>query len=193
MTVVLKGGQLELIGSTDTLAVRELPLIRMPWLNEGPVLPVLMGRNGRPRAAVTMPGHGKGRRPLNHGLKFPADPPTSDEVLRILEACDDTLTDRRNRALFTLLWRSGLRVSEALALLPHHVDFDASTVTVLAGKGGKRRVSAIDAGGLAEVSRWLRRERSFIGLELQAPYVDLARNRIRDDAPLMNTPAERAA
>lgn len=156
MTVVLKGCELELIGPSKDLAVRQLPLITLPWLNEGPaLLPVLMGRNGRPRAAVTMPGHGKGQRPLNYGLRFPADPPTADEVLRILDACDDTTTDIRNRALFTLLWRSGLRVSEALALRPHHVDFTASTVTVLAGKGGKRRVSAIDAGGLAEVSRWL--------------------------------------
>ncbi len=39
----------------------------------------------------------------------------------------------------------------------------------------------------------LRRGRSFIGLELQEKYVDLSRQRIRDDAPLMNTISEAAA
>jgi len=35
-----------------------------------------------------------------------------------------------------------------------------------------------------------RLDRSFIGIELNPEYVDLARNRIRDDAPLLNTPVE---
>lgn len=36
----------------------------------------------------------------------------------------------------------------------------------------------------------LRNDRSFLGLELSAKYCDLARWRIRDDAPLMNNPSE---
>jgi DNA modification methylase len=39
----------------------------------------------------------------------------------------------------------------------------------------------------------LRLERSFLGVELNPDYADLARDRIRDDAPLLNTPAEVAA
>ncbi len=35
--------------------------------------------------------------------------------------------------------------------------------------------------------------RDFIGIELNPEYVELGRNRIRDDAPLLNTPAEVAA
>jgi DNA modification methylase len=38
-----------------------------------------------------------------------------------------------------------------------------------------------------------RLERSFIGIELNPEYVELGRNRIRDDAPLLNHPAEVAA
>jgi DNA modification methylase len=36
----------------------------------------------------------------------------------------------------------------------------------------------------------LRHNRSFIGIELNPEYVELGRNRLRDDAPLLNTPAE---
>lgn len=39
----------------------------------------------------------------------------------------------------------------------------------------------------------LRHGRSFVGLELNAGYVELARRRITDDAPLLNQPAEVAA
>ena len=39
----------------------------------------------------------------------------------------------------------------------------------------------------------LRHDRSYIGLELNPEYVELSRNRIRDDAPLLNTGIERAA
>jgi tRNA/tmRNA/rRNA uracil-C5-methylase (TrmA/RlmC/RlmD family) len=35
-----------------------------------------------------------------------------------------------------------------------------------------------------------RRDRRFLGCDLNPEYVDLARARIRDDAPLFNTPAE---
>lgn len=154
MTAIKFGGELTFIGTTGAVAVRQLPLIRVDWLDESPA-PVLMGRNGRPRTSVTLAGHGKGIRPKNYGARFPADPPTAEEILRILDACGDDTTGVRNRALLTVLWRSGLRISEALALRPHHINFDARTVVVMAGKGGRRRTSGIDAGALAEVSRWL--------------------------------------
>jgi len=39
----------------------------------------------------------------------------------------------------------------------------------------------------------LRHNRSFVGCELNPEYAELARDRIRDDAPLLNTPSEVAA
>ena len=39
----------------------------------------------------------------------------------------------------------------------------------------------------------LRHDRSFVGLELNPEYAEMARDRIRDDAPLLNTPSEVAA
>lgn len=111
---------------------------------------------GRRLSPICQPGYRKGLKPPNFKKRYPASPPTPDEMLRILDECDiSTKRGVRNRALLTTLWRSGLRISEALALLPHEVDFQHHTVTVMSGKGGKRRVSGIDKYALAEISRWL--------------------------------------
>src|SRR5581483_3014657 len=49
----------------------------------------------------------------------------------------------------------GLRCSEVLALYPKDVDIVNGRVTVLRGKGGKRRVVALDPMACSEVDRWL--------------------------------------
>jgi site-specific recombinase XerD len=138
---------------TRPMRYRRLPVRDLLWL---PDRRVECQPSGRYRSPITLPGHRRGMAPPNKGKRYPATPPSTDEMLRILDLCDIT-TKRgvRNRALLTTLWRSGLRVSEALALLPHEIDFTNRTVTVMCGKGGKYRVSGIDAGALVEVSRWL--------------------------------------
>lgn len=134
-------------------------------IQTGPAVPVLEvdGHGDTPAAAlqaryrspITLPGYRAGKKPPNWQRRYPASPPSEDEMLRMLALCDiATKRGARNRALLTTLWRSGLRVSEALALLPHEIDFRNYTVTVMAGKGKKRRVSGIDAGALLEISRW---------------------------------------
>jgi site-specific recombinase XerD len=56
---------------------------------------------------------------MNAGRTFPPDPPTPDEVAAIIGRRSlRAPTGIRNRALLTLLYRSGLRISEALALRP---------------------------------------------------------------------------
>jgi site-specific recombinase XerD len=54
-----------------------------------------------------------------------------------------------------VLWRSGLRVSEALALVPEDLDLVEGTVTILNGKGGRRRVVGLDIGTSLLVDQWL--------------------------------------
>ena len=51
-------------------------------------------------------------------------------------------TGLRNRALLTVLYRAGLRISEALELRPKDLDLISGTVRVLCGKGGKARTVA---------------------------------------------------
>lgn len=88
--------------------------------------------------------------------RFPAEVLTDEEVQRLLAACDDTWTGRRNRALLTLVYRSGLRIAEALALRPKDLDPDAGAVRVLFAKGGRDRTVGLDDGGFAAVANWLR-------------------------------------
>lgn len=74
----------------------------------------------------------------------------------MLAACDGTsLTGIRNRALLVMLWRAGLRCSEALSLRPVDVDFRAGTVRVLHGKGDKSRTVGIDGQALDVIRGWL--------------------------------------
>ena len=74
----------------------------------------------------------------------------------LLEACSGHgVTDIRNRALIALLYRSGLRINEALSLHPKDIDPARGSVRVLMGKGGKARTAGIDDGALGYVTAWL--------------------------------------
>jgi site-specific recombinase XerD len=100
------------------------------------------------------------------GQKYPPEVLTRDEVLALLRACSKRApTGIRDAALIALLWRTGLRISEALALKPSDVNPDRATVRVANGKGGRHRTVAIDDRALAYVSRWMdrRRELGFNG------------------------------
>jgi site-specific recombinase XerD len=48
--------------------------------------------------------------------------------------------------LIVLLWRAGLRISEALALHESDLDRSRGAVLVRCGKGGKRREVGMDGG-----------------------------------------------
>lgn len=96
------------------------------------------------------------RVPANRGRRLPPEPLTPDEVQALLRACSPrAITGIRNRALLVLLWRGGLRVSEALALKPVDIDVTTGELRVLHGKGDRSRVVALDAEALAVVQRWL--------------------------------------
>jgi site-specific recombinase XerD len=71
---------------------------------------------------------------------------TRDEVAALTRVVGRGRTAIRNKALVVLMWRTGLRISEALALVPSSVDRDARTLHVRRGKGGKSRTVPIDVG-----------------------------------------------
>jgi integrase/recombinase XerD len=90
----------------------------------------------------------------NKGKRFPADPLTEDEVQRLLGAITGSRPLAvRNRALIALLWRSGLRISEALSLRPS--DVHAGTINVRNGKGSKQRVACYDSYASRYLSAWI--------------------------------------
>ena len=50
----------------------------------------LLDAAGRPRSPTTMPGHHAGRVPPNKGRRYPADPPTVDEIVAVMRQAGDT-------------------------------------------------------------------------------------------------------
>ncbi|QYK49752.1 MAG: tyrosine-type recombinase/integrase [Phycisphaeraceae bacterium] len=88
--------------------------------------------------------------------RLPPEVLTDDEVRALLDACGRyTPVALRNRALITLMYRAGLRVSEALALQPKDVDLENGVIRVLHGKGDRYRAVGLDPGAAAVVAAWL--------------------------------------
>jgi site-specific recombinase XerD len=55
-------------------------------------------------------------------MRYPADPPTVDEIVAVMRHTPDDRHGWRIRAMIVVLWRAGLRVQEALALAEHDLD-----------------------------------------------------------------------
>ena len=101
--------------------------------------------------------------------KLDADLLTHDEIQRLLKMCSKRApTGRRNAALIAIMWRSALRVGEALALMPKDVDLQELRVVVQRGKGGKRRVVGIDLGTALIMDKWMA-SRKKLGINNRAP------------------------
>lgn len=120
----------------------------------------LTDARGYRRAPATTSEFHRGRTPRNKGRLFPPDPPTVEEIVALLEACPATLAGQRLRGLVIVLWRAGLRVSEALALTEHDLDEREHAVTVRRGKGGKRRVCGMDEWAWTHLGPWLEMRRT---------------------------------
>jgi len=93
---------------------------------------------------------------LRKGQRYPPEVRSQEEIERLLDACGRSFTGRRNRTLLVLLWRCGLRLSEALTLEPRDVDLRRGTLHVRSGKGGRSRYVGLDGRAGAEVEAWLR-------------------------------------
>jgi len=91
------------------------------------------------------------------------------EAIALLKACSSRAPSGvRNRALIAVLWRCGLRISEALSLELRDVDLDAGTVRVRHGKGDRSRTVGLDEQTAALLARWLDR-RQKIAAGARAP------------------------
>lgn len=113
------------------------------------------------RSPILFADYRRGRPAPNKGMKLPAEPLTEREVLALAAECSARgSAGIRDRALIVLLWRTGLRIGEALALAPKDVDTHLGTVTVLCGKGRRRRTVGIDPQACAVIERWMERRRA---------------------------------
>ena len=107
---------------------------------------VLLDAAGHRRSPATMPGYHRGRPPRNKGERYPADPPTVEEIVAVMRTVGDHPDGHRLRALIVLLWRAGLRVGEALALQESDLDRGRGAVLVRRGKDGSAARSGWTAG-----------------------------------------------
>jgi integrase len=82
----------------------------------------LVDVTGRLRSPAATPGHRAGCAQPNKGLRFPADPPTVEETILVMREADPGPYGDRTRGLIAILWRAGLRISEALALTESDLD-----------------------------------------------------------------------
>ena len=75
---------------------------------------VLLDAAGRRRSPATLPGHARGRPPRNKGRQYAADPPTIEEIIRVMRCAGERAEGLRTRALIVVLWRGGPRSLLAL-------------------------------------------------------------------------------
>ena len=101
------------------------------------------------------------RRPGNKGRRYPADPPRVEEIVAVMRQAGTDPYGRRLRGLIIVLWRAGLRISEALALTESDLEVTRGSVLVRRGKGGRRREVGMDEWAWDQLRPWLEARVSF--------------------------------
>jgi integrase len=108
------------------------------------------------------------RTPLSTGVKGPRQTPklvtplTDDDLRALIATCvtpthraGEPLHHRRDEAIIRLMFETGIRIGETIALQVDDVDLDAGRVTVRRGKGGRGRVIPIGATTSAALRAYL--------------------------------------
>ena len=70
----------------------------------------LLDAAGRRRSPAATPGFRTGIAPRNKGQRYPADPPTVDEIVAVMRQAGHDRHGHRLTALIVVLWRAGLRI-----------------------------------------------------------------------------------
>lgn len=105
-----------------------------------------------------------GRPPGNKGRKYPPEILEVEEIQTLLAQVrkvhpkDDIrrrLARERLHALCVVLWRTGIRISEALDLINSDLHPEDGSIVIRCGKGGKRRIVMMDEWGWRELQPWL--------------------------------------
>jgi integrase len=110
---------------------------------------------GRRRSPATLSSFHQGRTPRNKGHRYPPDPPTVEEIIAVMRAAGEGPTGMRLRGVIVVLWRAGLRISEAVALAETDLDRERGAILVRAGKGGRRREVGMDRWAWEALDSWL--------------------------------------
>ena len=93
--------------------------------------------------------------PRNKGMQYPPDPPRAEEIVLVMREAGHDRHGLRVRALIAVLWRAGLRISEALALNETDIDERRGSLLIRHGKGDRRREAGMDQFGFEQLAAWL--------------------------------------
>ncbi len=115
----------------------------------------LLDAAGRRRSPATTPGFRRGIAPRNKGQRYPADPPTIDEIVAVMRQAGQDRHGHRLNALIVVLWRAGLRINEALSLIETDLDRSRGSILVRHGKNDRRREVGMDAWAWTAIEPWL--------------------------------------
>jgi integrase len=139
-----------------------LELAETPILNKESVMSsgsmVLVDAAGRRRSPATLPGYLAGRAPHNKGMQYPPDPPRPEEIMVVMRQAGHDRHGLRLRALIAVLWRAGLRISEAVALNETDIDVGRGSLLIRHGKGRlcrtRHRSPYVAPGTMLRSRRW---------------------------------------
>ena len=95
------------------------------------------------------------------GLRAPKAPKTlphalsPDEAVQLVEMKVETPLDARDKAMFELLYSSGLRLAELVSLDPIDMDYADASVRVT-GKGNKTRIVPLGSHAIDALQAWMK-------------------------------------
>lgn len=128
------------------------------------------------------------------------DPLSDDELRALIKACavpkgaepQVALRHRRDEAIIRLMFETGIRAGEIVALELDDIDLAGGLATVRRGKGGKGRVAPFGPDATLALDRYIRLRRSHRLAEVPALWLGDRGKRFSYDA-LHKTLGERAA
>ena len=98
-----------------------------------------------------------------------------EQILKLLTVVADKPADKvlaaRDRAMFELMYSSGLRLAELVAVDVAHLDRGEALLTVHRGKGGKTRVVPVGRAAMDAIEAWLTQRGALAGAEPEALFV----------------------
>lgn len=107
---------------------------------------------------------------------------TPDEVRALISATSSrSATGRRNRALIVALYRGGLRLAEALTLMPSEVDLDEGLLQISGRSVTSRRTVGLDPQARGVIVAWAE-DRQDLGLRDDQPFFSTLRGEPIKDA-----------
>lgn len=88
------------------------------------------------------------------GRKFHVETLTKEEVMALVDSCNSGSSGLRNKVLIIVLYRCGLRISEALGM--RYSDYNPAEGTIrVVGKGNKMRVVGLDSQTKLNLDLWI--------------------------------------